>query len=187
MTIFRHMSNYIPSITDGYWITNDGCVYTELSRKYRISKRENGIKKEISLRTRIKKELKNMDEKGLRYTKLTIDGFNQELVLLFDGTLLKKLRGYIEGTNKYNVHDLKTTNGEFKTFRDHIIIFNCFVRTKLDNEEIHHINHNSFDNSIGNLIAMNESDHAKYHMFNRHNNIEESNKILNKYGGLNNG
>ena len=187
MKEFRRINLYINEITNQYWISSDGYIYSEqTSREVRKRVGEKVLSKSFAKEYKI--ALNEIIQSNLQYKIITVfikDIFEKKIVILNNGIILKKLSNYVPENDDHSTICINTVNGKRKIYNIHSLVAKCFLSVDDDifsgykgTIEVHHIDFNKKNNDVTNLVFMKKEDHLSLH----HNkNKENSILIMKKY------
>lgn len=174
MKEFRRINLYINEITNQYWISSDGYIYSEqTSREVRKRVGEKMLSKSFAKEYKI--ALNEIIQSNLQYKIITVfikDIFEKKVVILNNGIILRKLSNHVPENDDYAYPTIaiNTINGKRKMYHIHSLVAKCFL--SIDDDifsgykgaiEIHHIDLNKKNNDVTNLVFMKKEDHMSLH------------------------
>ena len=186
-TTARQISQYIKEIEDFYYIDEQGKVYSErgkrllrlsIEKRYSLLNKDNKYKS-ISL----KKLYKNVFNKEFCIDNIkNLDGEQWKEIPQTNGLYYASNKGRIKSYVKYQAIILEPfpnstgylrvtlkIDGKRKDIFVHKIIADLFIQDKptIQNTikyELHHIDHNRYNNNVNNLIYLTQEEHKKIHI-----------------------
>lgn len=149
----RNISVYFREIHSRYYIDTNGVVYTSLSPKTTRIMINN-------IRTNINdfkiKNYNNLDKN----INMIIQYKNTDYFLLYDGTMLKRLKTTLTEKGEVCVSIIRVINGNGtgNKYFVHRLVAGCFLG-KIENKEVHHIDKNRKNNHVSNLQILTFNEH----------------------------
>ena len=166
---FRRIANYVEQVNGKYWINSFGKIYREMNpfergngkQGYRVVNEY----KSTSYTRQYKKTLGQLRADNKIYEKIVVDSI--ELTILSTGEVLREMYPYIsKESDNYFRSDVKLQTcikGEEKTYHLHSLVARVFKGIRPIDAEIHHIDCNSLNNAVSNLIYLPKKEHYEIH------------------------
>lgn len=158
----RKLCYYFPNIHSRYYIDTNGTVYTSLAP---------GMKKimidgeRITLTPHVNNALPFLNRTERQMAKLP---FSKDYFVLYDGTILQRLKTVIKENNEVVVSLVCTdTRKPFEVSR---LVAGAFIEN-VDGKEVHHKDNNRMNNNVDNLAVLSFYEHRGHGNFKANHNL----------------